>query len=647
MGLLDLPKIDDSAKNSAASERRVEVLLNIDTGFICRREIPDKGCDYMTELVVDGRVRGYKFPIQLKSIETIVLVEANKFISYQIKTSRLGYMLQHIPTTGIFILYDTQTTNCYYDFSDSIYTRIMEDRHSDEWIHNEYVNIRVPLENELNEFGINNLKEKILTRFTQAAKMQLTYGPRYGLPIVSLLEEQFDSNNAEHLKQLFKKYGLVFLSQYDISVVYDGLENLSSLQINSDKDLLILAALAYCEVGKYLDSDLFQRKARAKFILSESEDRMLNFVYLKNKLQLGEMNTQVFSAEIGKLKGKSDLNNIIIDINILRYSIGNDTKIIENRSYKTELKNIYDRIAGGDIPDTTKQLYYLWNAANESLLLGNTFGYNITVARTSELLGNSLKLQEKKEKILSYLNDEKAFLRRITDIYNSATSSNNSFVRATALQLSAIHLFQYLLFVISFELKTNGLEQKIKNRAAEALESYNLFVGLQLNKDAHFSLHLAIELLDAAKAFFRSPVDEDLEQSIEIIGKMEQELMLQPIPRTIIEHINDKLERLNNTDKSGPMASLKGTSDAYLEQYAHIIMLSAKLPDERYNNVLNSLKNYRLFYDRCQSLDIVVREKPHDQSYKDPVIYFLSNLKTGFVSLESADMEYLLSSWGY
>jgi len=50
---------------------------------------------------------------------------------------------------------------------------------------------------------------------------------------------------------------------------------------------------------------------------------MLVFVDLKNKLQLGDLIGQAFLEEIEKLKGESELNNIIFDINILRYSLAN------------------------------------------------------------------------------------------------------------------------------------------------------------------------------------------------------------------------------------------------------------------------------------------------------------------------------------
>lgn len=647
MGLRDLPQIDDSAKYSAASERKVDALLNLDTGFIVRKEIPDKGCDFMVELVIDKDVTGYKFPVQLKSIENIHLVDNDQYISYPVLTSRLGYMLNHTPTTGIFVLYDDQTGKCYYDFSDTIYNRIVEDRPSDDWIDNDKVSIRIPIKNELDVAGIREMKTTMLSRFDLSAKMQVAFGSRYGLPVAHLLNEEFDPRNPAHLKRLLKEHGLVFLSQYDISVLFHALENFTATQISADKDLLMLAASVYCEVGKYLDSDLARQKAQRMYDLSDSEKRMLAFIDLKNNMVLGEITPQQFRERAEQQKGEGEVNNIILDINILRYELVDDVNVSQNQSYKERLKNIYDRIAKSNLSDTTKQLYNLWNAINESVIIGNTFSINITLARTSESLGNSMTLQEKQRRIISYLQEENQFLKRISDIYKAATASKNDLVSANALQISALHLVQHIISTIGLGLPTDGLEEKIRRRVAEAIESYNLFVGLQLNKDAHYSLHLLIELLDAAKALCHSPVDEDLDTFTALTSKMEKELIFEPIPRKIIEHLNETQQKKEEGANQPGMASLKGVSDSYLEHYTHILMESVPLPADRYTHVLDSLKAYRLFHDRCTNPDIIPREAPHDQSYRHPISFVLMNQKTGFISLESTNMDELLSSWGY
>jgi hypothetical protein len=484
-------------------------------------------------------------------------------------------------------------------------------------------------------------------RFEAAAKMQAANGQKYGLPVVNLLHDHFDPHNAQHLKKLLKDYGLIFLSQYDISIIYAALTGLSSLEVNADKDLLILAALSYCEVGQYLDSDLFIRKARMKFDPTDQEKNMLEYVDLKNKLQLGQITMSTFRDSLEKLKGDSDRNNIILDINILRYSLAEDINAVGDQDYKDRLNNIFDRISKSNLPEGTQQLYNLWNATNESLIVSNTFSYAITLHRTSKAVGNELSNEAKGQHIKSYLSEENTFLSRISEIFQSAVTSKNEFVQATALQVSATHLVQKIIFYIGLDIDTNNIEDQIAKWAAEAIRSYNLFVQLQLTKDAHFSLSLAIELLDAAKALCNSDVDKDLEYLTGIMAAMEKELMLKPNTRTIAEFISEKKNKIETQKGRPPMSTLKDYSDPQLDLFARMALKSLTLPEERYVNVHGELNSYRLFYNRCRNPDIEPLQKVHDSTYRIPIIFILKNKKTGIISVDSHDMEHLLSSWGY
>ena len=304
-------------------------------------------------------------------------------------------MLDHLPTTGIFVFYAVAEDACYYDFSNAIYERIMDDKQSDDWIENENVNIRIPVGNKLTPEGNAGLKKEMEARFGGAAKMQAAHGHKYSLPVINLLHDTFDPHNPQHLKKLLKDYGLVFLSQYNVSIIYGALNSLGIEEVNADKDLLILSALSFCEVGKYLDSDLYVRKARYKFDLTSQEKNMLDYVDLKNRLQLGQITTSEFQQSLETLKGDNDRNNIIIDINILRYSLADDMSVSADQTYKDQLADIFDRISKSNLPDGIKQLYNLWNAMNESLLVGNAFSYAITLHRTSLAVGNELPNETK------------------------------------------------------------------------------------------------------------------------------------------------------------------------------------------------------------------------------------------------------------
>jgi hypothetical protein len=85
MAFKDNPIIDQSARNSNNSERTLNNFLNLETGFICRPDVPDKGCDFDAELILSNKESSnWRFPIQLKSIEILTLIENEKYISYSL-----------------------------------------------------------------------------------------------------------------------------------------------------------------------------------------------------------------------------------------------------------------------------------------------------------------------------------------------------------------------------------------------------------------------------------------------------------------------------------------------------------------------------------------------------------------------------------
>lgn len=110
MAFSDNPIIDQYSRNSEESELNLRKFLNQNSGFICRPDVPDMGCDFDVELIKGGS-SNWRFPIQLKSIEAPEIINDGKFISYSFKTSRLGYLMRRIPAMGMVVLYSVEQQN--------------------------------------------------------------------------------------------------------------------------------------------------------------------------------------------------------------------------------------------------------------------------------------------------------------------------------------------------------------------------------------------------------------------------------------------------------------------------------------------------------------------------------------------------------
>jgi hypothetical protein len=79
-----------------------------------------------------------------------------------------------------------------------------------------------------------------------------------------------------------------------------------------------------------------------------------------------------------------------------------------------------------------------------------------------------------------------------------------------------------------------------------------------------------------------------------------------------------------------------------------IIFDPGKFPRAQMKNILEWMKSYRLFHQRCKSdeIELVKLPVPVDFAYASPVALTLRNRLTNIVSLVSTDMDSLLESWG-
>src|SRR5438067_2156211 len=127
MAFDDLPIVDTYSINEERSNIKLLELLNQTNNFICRKDVPDKGCDFDVELIGNGALN-WRFPVQLKSVETLKLINDNEFISYRFETSRLGYLLRRPISGGLIILYSLEKDKCFYEYADKVYTRLTEER---------------------------------------------------------------------------------------------------------------------------------------------------------------------------------------------------------------------------------------------------------------------------------------------------------------------------------------------------------------------------------------------------------------------------------------------------------------------------------------------------------------------------------------
>ncbi|MES3017446.1 MAG: DUF4365 domain-containing protein [Bacteroidota bacterium] len=649
MALHDKPQVDSSAMNSGRSERKLNDWLNEDHSFILRKETPDKGCDFMCELLDVTGATNLKCPIQLKSIQTLTLVEGGKYISYPMLTSRLGYMLRFIPTTGIIVFFSVESEQLFYDFSDQVYERLMANRQGDEWIYQDQVNIWIPVGNILNTENIKILHQALTTRFERATKMHNANAEKYELPVVEIPgNSTFDFNNKNHLKRALKKFGLALLTRYDLAPVYNSLSQLTLHEIESDKDLLLLACVAYGETGRFYESDLFIRKLERNFDLSPEEQTMIEYASAKNLLQLGRLSSTEFISLLEKQKSEnSDTNNIIIRINILRLkAMELDALTASPKSMTEELSAIFRAIEESAADSDTKDILTLWNAEQESHLLTHQLSQDFLSYNLSREVGKELSTGERQVSVHHFINSQIALFTKVQNIFKRAIVSSNKFLQASSLSLLVTHFIQKLFIFISQDIAFPFNEDETKKYFGFAMNGFQLFMEISMLKDAHYCLSNALEIMYAAKAFHQPSIEEDINNLLTQKSRLEAALMIEPFP----SQIQILIEKSKQNATEDPGSSLKNLSDEQLLLMGRKLFEPFKLPEERFENMMDELRAMRMFYQRCSDDNVkfaVFNGTRLEDAYKAPVSYKLYNRLTRLESLSAYNMDVLLSSWGF
>jgi len=659
MAYSDNPIADRFAGNSDKAERSLQNILTMQAGFICRQEHKDYGCDFDVELIVNGtNVSNWRFPIQLKSIEKLNLVDDKMYISYPIATSRLGYLMRRLPAMGIIVFYSLEEDKCYYEYSDKIYAMLMDERGSDDWKSNETVKARIPYANVLDEASAKLLHKTFLYRFEQAVVMQKSHGPKYGLPIYDPGgESKYDFNNLSDIERFLSDYGMMMLHNYDVGTLYKMIVQIPNQTIFSNKTLLWVAAIACCEVGLYAESEIYCKRLGSKNTLGSEEKITLQFTQLKNKFCLGYIDTDQFldemkSIDIGSSNGH---NKLAVQISILNYELlrVKPWEDIPEHLIK-QLDQIFQSTIQSNCSLRTKGLLMIWNCRNLSFIMLTQQRKEINGFCIKESLGVHVGLAEKKNLEDFYFRSQEHLFNIVKYVIEIASAGNDSFLRAYIMSFEVGHFIQsqitFLLFDVSLP-KSKELDHMLRSFLEYSQAAYNHFLSLHLRKEAYDSLCNTLEIIELSENWYDTKVSTDKESLYNTKKQMESELDLAAVILYIPDIIHAR-KKLRDGKNIRSMSHLKNLEDFQLEDIAMVTLKTLNLNPDRLVNVLNELKAYRLFYQRCTDDDIHIFEdrdlqEPAIDRYKKPVKFVLLNKKTGRNTTSSSDIDALLKSFEF
>jgi|GEM_PF-862606 len=655
MAYHEMPQIDGPSINSDLSAVKLRTYLNQFSGFIAREDVPDKGCDFDIELILDNKdVSNWRFALQLKSVQTLKTVEDGKYVSYPFETSRLGYLMRRIPGMGILALYSVEQDRIFYELVENIYQRISNERNGDQWKEQDSINVKLPIGNVLDKNSTAALHTIFTNRFQNAALMFQSHAANYNLPAVDIgVNIDEDLNSTEGIIQALKKNGIALMSTYDIQIVYSLITKLSMQDINTSKELQIIAALAYCEAGNHVEAGYYFDKLGKRTDIELLEQPMIGFSKHKNDFALGKINFKQFTEQCEKLfsPDKSSLNDIVLNINLHYAQLLTLKPLVE---IPTELFDAivdnFQKIEKAEGDSKVKALLKIWNADNFSLLIGHSRSKAFSKTKLAEAMNMPLSTEERGIEVRRQITMERLLDGWLEKLKLQADETSDDLLHANIILTLSRHRLSLELDLIAFHVNPSIPDAEIRSQMNHYVEQSKIGFQILNNekryKEAYQSLCNAIEFITLATEYYCLNEVFQLDDLQLIQKQLELELDFPPYQSAIRGLMNRVGAKPNNIPS---VANYEFMSDEDINYAAGVVIERLGLPRERITNVILEMKSYRTFFQRCKdtSLEMFIYDplRTKENRYESQTRYVIRSKKTELRTNASSDIESLLSFW--
>jgi hypothetical protein len=439
MGLNDLPIVDIAAENSELSVNSLKAQFQQKFGFIAREDIPDKGCDFLVEIVSNNRATNWRFPIQLKSIEKLKLIKKGKYISYPFELSRLNYLLNYKPIVGIVVLYSVANGKLYFDYIDKIYYRLKDSHKNNQRRDKKEVNIHIPLENIIDIDSRQDIHSYMLNAFTNNEVMYTDHALDYNLPVIEpRIQKDLPTTLVEKAEQALRDYGLHLLNQMDIVFLDELLSALPNQNIVSDSKIALVAAMTYHEMGLYVDAEYFLSKVLHRKGVPEDLILSAKWTKIKNDFYLSKIGREEFIASVTNLRDSLTedevYNRVLFDLNLAHHqSMGVSPFSPLPPEIESSFDNYVLKIENLQASEAQKNFLQLMNASNYSMFILRMNDLLLNVFDSREISGEEVPLRERRLSVQFIFELYSKFKKSVLSIYKKAKENDNELLQGESL----------------------------------------------------------------------------------------------------------------------------------------------------------------------------------------------------------------------
>jgi hypothetical protein len=652
MAFNDDPKVDQFYKNSEESVLAVRSFFLCKNGFICRSETPDFGVDEDVELIIDDQASGKKFAIQIKSVESAMIIRNNQFVSLQFYTSRLGYLCRRPPAYGIIIIYDDTTKACYYEFTEVLINRLSDHHNSEDWKLQEKININIPTSQKLNQEAVETIYKLMVERHRNNQFMLSSYGKDYNIPVFedSITKNQNDHRSPEETIHFLKKNWLILLDTNEIDYLRYLINKLTVAEITRSKELTLLAAIVHCETGNFIDADFYLNKGA--FITDYTEFEKNSFLFIRYKVDFafGRFNNNTYLTNLeNQLKSiTGNYNTILIKINIIYIKLLvslNERK--NNNSLLSEINDLFDTIHKTDINETRKFYLQNYHAFNLHVFAINLIIHKITNDKIKESLNMTVSIQDKLSEINEIIEVLDLPKKYTLEALKYAEDRNNLHLKSISLFQLGHYFFAFQVNMMMLDVNTSYLHEETKTEFEQkincSLNAYMGFMELSRYGNAYNALTLSYELTCLFEMLYNKQISTNKLEDIETgIRDIEKQINIKPFNSIVKRAFNQKEVLRKQSFKD-----FINVPTVELEFYAQIMLEGMNLPTERKIYLINDMENHKTFYNKRKSESLeLLQDLTHTQNrethYATNPTYIIQCKKCGFRTPFNIDINNLL-----
>jgi hypothetical protein len=648
------PKVDKNAKISAQSVSFIKSIFSMNNGFISRDEFPDYGIDLYVELIINSFASGKIFPIQIKSSTNLQVISKDnrEYISLEFETSRLGYLCGIPPAYGLIIVYGEKNNIAYFDYVEEIFNRINCQKENDEWKKQESININIPKENILNEMNTNNIFQKFYNRFYNHEILIKSEGLKFGIPNLLFLGNQdklFDENDPVSIRIFLEKYGYVLSNENHFEILQSLLLKLTRIEINNSSILLFISLLCNYRTGNLIEADYYRKKLNLRINdFSEKEKLVIEFISLFLDFKLGTIDYNEYLNKLVQIESQElgDINKIIVKTEIFFFKTLISRKDIDKlKALINEGLSILDNISESSIDEKMKESNKLSLAQSLFNIAHSIYVHRIGLIKMRSSLYLLTSMKDRLEYFKEFNETYKISMDIIKSSYEFSKKNNDKFIQGISLLKLCYFFFE--METISYHFKTGQFSSKelYEIHYNNAIEAYNAFVLVSLKYEAFQALCISLDILKIYRMIYQSELENSKEKEvIQILESIKKETGLNYI---------DYFTEFETEEDEGEDKFFSTLSDDDLDEFARDTLDALMLPKERIDNIQDSLKRHRYFFQRrnCSHLELL-EDKRHTNSldtyYKEKILNILKceiNRRQSETFNNIKDIDFILTSF--